>query len=722
MVEPTPAPAPRPSLAKFKSQFDTKWLENKPGLGKLSDYQLNRTIGQGKFGRVMLAHVLKSNQVVAIKILRKSDILRLKQLKHVIQEKKILQSARYPFLVSYLTHFKNNGHLFFVLEFVAGGDLFTMIKRYGRLNEYECSFFSAQIVLAFEYLHYVGVIFRDLKTENVLMDYKGYLKITDFGFAKKVDQSTTSTLCGTPEYFAPELIRQVPYSYELDWWTLGILMYELLEGHTPFRHKDYKTMFKDILKGNVNYPSYFNSDTLDIIKQLLKINPNDRLATAPEVISHRYFRKIQWDALYWKQIDAPFQPSVKKQSDVSNFDTNHIKEEELEEHDDDIYPEEFKDFSNMLSFFTNLVRKVLKKFKSFFGYHEEPEDKRQRIELQSQKIETFLQQSKTTFQEKWKKNEKSNVTMSDFILVRTLGEGKFGRVMLIRDKRSEIPTYLALKVMNKRTILLRCTVACVLFEKRILQSCQHPFVVQYKHHFKDNANLYLVLEYVGGGDLYVHIRRSIRFNDALVRFYAAQLILALEYLHYMGVVHRDLKPENIMVGENGYLKVTDFGFSKYIGNGLTSTKCGTRAYMAPEILSFKRIFYSFNVDWWPIGVLIYEMSVGRIPFEASNNLELLYRIKKHDIRYPSYLKKCTKEIVQKLLTYKIASRLVLAKDIKMHSYFEEINWVALFERKVEPPFVPTVRSSMDTSNFEHFQEERIEEWQEDIYEEEFKDF
>lgn len=292
----------------------------------------------------MLAHVMKTKEVVAIKVLRKSDVIRLKQLKHTEQEKKILQSASFPFIVGYFTHFKNFGHLFFVMEFVPGGDLFTMIKRYGHLNEYECTFFSAQIVLAFEYLHYIGVIFRDLKTENVLIDSKGYLKITDFGFAKKIDESTTATLCGTPEYFAPELIRQVPYSFELDWWTLGILMYELLEGQTPFKSADYKSMFKNILKGNVNYPAELKSDTLDIIKQLLKTNPNDRLSTAEDVKNQRYYRKINWENLYWKKIQAPFEPSVKKLSDISNFDFNHIKEEKLEEYDEDLFTEEFKDF------------------------------------------------------------------------------------------------------------------------------------------------------------------------------------------------------------------------------------------------------------------------------------------------------------------------------------------------------------------------------------------
>lgn len=370
-----------------------------------------------------------------------------------------------------------------------------------------------------------------------------------------------------------------------------------------------------------------------------------------------------------------------------------------------------------------LFNKLVKFVKHLLGYEEE-EAPRRRVVTQEEdvKMESVLRIAKMLFHEKWYKNPPSSVSLSDFQLVKTLGEGKFGRVMLIRKRETDPPEYFALKIMNKRTILMRCSVACVLYEKRILQSVKHPFVVNYKYHFKDNANLYLVLEYIAGGDLFTHIRRAVRFGEFQTKFYAAQLVLALEYLHYVGVVHRDLKPENLMLDEFGYIKVTDFGFSKYIGDGTTSTKCGTRVYMAPEILTFKKVHYSYSVDWWPLGVLIYEMSVGRVPFEAANNLELLYKIKKHSVRYPSYLKPNTKSVIRGLLAPKLEHRLVNPADIKMHAYFDNINFMELMERKIEAPYLPTIRSIMDTSNFDHFKEEKIEDWQNDVYEEEFKDF
>lgn len=330
-------------LSKAKEAFDKKWSENKPGSGSLAEFQLVKTIGKGKYGRVMLARCMKRKTVYALKILRKTEIVRLQQVRHVMLEKRVLQSIDHPFLVPYIKHFKNNGHLFFVMEFVAGGDLFTLLKRLVRLNDYECRFWISQVILAFEYLHYVGIIFRDLKPENLLIDPYGYLKLTDFGFAKRIDNDKTSSICGTPEYFAPELIRHEPYSYSVDWWTLGILMYELLRGFTPFKAADYFKMSQKIVQGKIDYPSYFKSDTIDIVNNLLKTEVDQRLTSAREIKNHNYFKKVDWQALLNREVNSPYVPQINKESDVSNFDVD-IPEEEIQHYDHELYPQEFKDF------------------------------------------------------------------------------------------------------------------------------------------------------------------------------------------------------------------------------------------------------------------------------------------------------------------------------------------------------------------------------------------
>jgi hypothetical protein len=188
---------------------------------KLDDFELDRTIGTGSFGRVMIAYLKRDRtQRFAIKMLKKENIVKMKQIEHTLNEKKILHSINFPFIV-YLAHsFKDNSNLYMVLEYVSGGEMFTHLRKTGRYSEEIACFYASQIVLTFEYLHYLNIIYRDLKPENVLYDASGYIKITDFGFAKII-KDRTWTLCGTPEYLAPEIILSRGYNKAVDWWALG---------------------------------------------------------------------------------------------------------------------------------------------------------------------------------------------------------------------------------------------------------------------------------------------------------------------------------------------------------------------------------------------------------------------------------------------------------------------------------------------------------------------
>ncbi len=365
-----------------------------------------------------------------------------------------------------------------------------------------------------------------------------------------------------------------------------------------------------------------------------------------------------------------------------------------------------------------MIAKIKELFYRLFGKHDDEDSKQQQLPLFE-----ILRRGKEEFEGKWNLNTAGTARLSDFELIKTLGRGKFGRVMLVAYRPHKRKNFLAMKVMNKRIVLTKSNVSCVLFEKRILQSVSFPFLVQYKCHFKDNANLYLVLQFVPGGDMFTHLRKAYRFDGALTHFYAAQLTISLEYLHHLGIVHRDIKPENIMIAEDGFLRITDFGLAKRIGvRGRTSTKCGTRVYMAPELLAMKRNKYGFNADWWSLGVLIYEMTVGKVPFDASNSMEMLYKISKHDVKYPAYMHSDTVHMVRMLLDPNIKVRLVSADSVKTQPFFRGTNWEALYYKKVKPPFVPTVRSNRDTSNFDRYTEERLEEWQEDVFRKEFEEF
>ena len=194
---------------------------------KLDDFELDRTIGTGSFGRVMIVYAKRDRtQRYAMKMLKKENIVKMKQVEHTLNEKKILASIDFPFIVKLVYGFKDTSNLYMVLEYVSGGEMFTHLRKTGRYSEENACFYASQIVLTFEYLHYLNIVYRDLKPENVLYDSTGYVKITDFGFAKII-KDRTWTLCGTPEYLAPEIILSRGYNKAVDWWALGVIIYEM---------------------------------------------------------------------------------------------------------------------------------------------------------------------------------------------------------------------------------------------------------------------------------------------------------------------------------------------------------------------------------------------------------------------------------------------------------------------------------------------------------------
>ncbi|KAI2517730.1 PRKACB isoform 16 [Pan troglodytes] len=288
-------------------------------------------------------------------------------------------------------------------------------------------------------------------------------------------------------------------------------------------------------------------------------------------------------------------------------------------------------------------------------------------------VKEFLAKAKEDFLKKWENPTQNNAGLEDFERKKTLGTGSFGRVMLVKHKATE--QYYAMKILDKQ---------------------------------KDNSNLYMVMEYVPGGEMFSHLRRIGRFSEPHARFYAAQIVLTFEYLHSLDLIYRDLKPENLLIDHQGYIQVTDFGFAKRV-KGRTWTLCGTPEYLAPEIILSKG--YNKAVDWWALGVLIYEMAAGYPPFFADQPIQIYEKIVSGKVRFPSHFSSDLKDLLRNLLQVDLTKRFGNLKngvsDIKTHKWFATTDWIAIYQRKVEAPFIPKFRGSGDTSNFDDYEEEDI---------------
>ncbi|KAG0298291.1 hypothetical protein BGZ98_000256 [Dissophora globulifera] len=289
----------------------------------LADFELLETLGTGTFGRVYLAKFRHDHTFYAMKVLKKTEVVRLKQVEHINSEKQILSQVHFPFIVNLFTTFQDDRNLYMLLEYVIGGELFSHLRRAGRFTNDMTRFYAAEIVLAIEYLHSMDIIYRDLKPENLLLDSTGHVKITDFGFAKRVEDRTW-TLCGTPEYLAPEIIQSKGHGKAVDWWALGILIFEMLAGYPPFFDDNPFGIYEKILAGRIYFPAHIDPTAKDLIKKLLTADRTKRLGNlkdgSDDIKNHKWFRGVDWEGLYNRTVTAPIVPPYVHPGDTGNFE------------------------------------------------------------------------------------------------------------------------------------------------------------------------------------------------------------------------------------------------------------------------------------------------------------------------------------------------------------------------------------------------------------------
>ncbi|ORY73875.1 kinase-like domain-containing protein [Leucosporidium creatinivorum] len=293
------------------------------------------------------------------------------------------------------------------------------------------------------------------------------------------------------------------------------------------------------------------------------------------------------------------------------------------------------------------------------------------------------------------------MSIDDFDLLKVIGKGSFGKVMQVRKK--DTSRIYALKTIRKAHIVSRSEVTHTLAERTVLARVNNPFIVPLKFSFQNAEKLYFVLAYVNGGELFHHLQREGRFNEERSRFYAAELLCALEHLHQFNVIYRDLKPENILIDYVGHISLCDFGLCKLnmTESETTNTFCGTPEYLAPELLLGHG--YQKTVDWWTLGVLLYEMLSGLPPFYSENTNEMYQKILTDPLKFGDEIAPDARSLLTGLLTRDPALRLGVngAEEIKRHPFFaKHIDFKKLMAKAIKPPFKPSVESAADTSNFD----------------------
>ncbi len=289
---------------------------------KINDFEKLETVGLGSFGRVRLCKYKKNSKIYVMKILKKIEIIKQKQVDHVFSEYNILSAINHPFIVTLIgLNFENPQYLYLILEYIQGGELFTLLRSKNTFPLEQAKFYIAHIITIFEYLHSKNIIYRDLKPENILINKNGYIKVADFQLAKEIGDRTY-TMCGTPGYMAPEMILCKGHGLSVDWWAFGVLLYEMISGIDPFSDDEPLKIYENILAGKIKFSSDFDDSSKSLIKHLLEPELSKRYGNlkngVDDIKNHMFFRTMNWDTLLRQAIEAPFIPKI-KDNDLKYF-------------------------------------------------------------------------------------------------------------------------------------------------------------------------------------------------------------------------------------------------------------------------------------------------------------------------------------------------------------------------------------------------------------------
>ncbi|XP_063280295.1 ribosomal protein S6 kinase alpha-6 isoform X3 [Prinia subflava] len=544
-----------------------------------AQFELLKVLGQGSFGKVFLVRKIigpDAGQLYAMKVLKKAS-LKVRDRVRTKMERDILVEVNHPFIVKLHYAFQTEGKLYLILDFLRGGDVFTRLSKE------------------------IAVLKTEDKIRSILLDEAGHIKLTDFGLSKEsVDQEKKAySFCGTVEYMAPEVVNRRGHNQSADWWSFGVLMFEMLTGTLPFQGKDRNETMNMILKAKLGMPQFLSPEAQSLLRMLFKRNPSNRLGAGSdgveEIKRHPFFSTVDWNKLFRREIQPPFKPASGKPEDTFCFDPEFTAKTPKDS--PGVPPSAnahqlFKGFSfvatttvedHKISPLTNIlpiVQQLHGNSAQFTDVYELKED----IGVGSYSVCKRCIHIATNME----------------FAVKIIDKSK-------RDPSEEIE------------ILMRYG--------------QHPNIITLKDVYDDGRFIYLVTELMKGGELLDRILRQKFFSEREASAVLFTITKTVDYLHCQGVVHRDLKPSNILYTDDSNnadsIRICDFGFAKQLRgeNGLLLTPCYTANFVAPEVLM--RQGYDAACDIWSLGVLLYTMLAGYTPFANGPNdtpEEILVRI------------------------------------------------------------------------------------------------
>ncbi|XP_012241692.1 ribosomal protein S6 kinase alpha-5-like isoform X2 [Bombus impatiens] len=680
-MQPPPPPPPSEILENTSTEHTVTHVLTFVNLADSGDQRVDMThfdllkvLGTGAYGKVFLVRKrtgADAGRLYAMKVLQKASIVQKKKTtEHTKTERQVLEAVRdSPFLVTLHYAFQTDAKLHLILDYVSGGELFTHLYQREHFTEDEVRIYIGEVILALEHLHKLGIIYRDIKLENILLDREGHIVLTDFGLSKEFlpherdNNARAYSFCGTIEYMAPEVVRggSAGHDIAVDWWSVGVLTYELLTGASPFTVDGEKNTQQDIsrriLKTEPPIPSHMGPTVRDFILRLLVKDPRQRLGGGPgdakELKEHTFFTEapppFSWKALERREITPPFVPTITHELDTSNFSD---------------------EFTKMIA--TDSPAVVPPNYdKIFRGYS---------YVAPSIPVGDNIVVSKDIIEEATTASTESEIpSASDAVSVsfeespflqayeldplEVLGDGSYSICHKCRHKKT-LEEY-AVKIVNRR-------VDCG-GEVNLLRTCQgHPNIVKLVEVHEDQMHMYLVMELLSGGEL---LRRSRPVSEQQASKIMRQLASAVLFMHSKGVVHRDLKPENIVFAdesEDSPVKIVDFGFARIKCDcEPLYTPCFTLPYAAPEVIAEQG--YDQSCDLWSLGAILYSLLSGDPPF-GTDSPDLATRIRAGEIDFDSeswsHVSDLAKQVVKGLLTVDPSKRLT-ASGLVNHPWLNE---------------------------------------------------